>query len=149
MLALSNSLVLNCRFNGCTLRICLLERYQLVVQTMATQSLKQLNEADFEREVLKSEVPTVVVDFFADWCGPCRAVGPVIESLSREYAGRAKFVKVNVDDNQNLASQYDVQSIPTVAIFKGGQLLDRVTGAAPAQLYRSKVDAGLNHGRRE
>src|SRR5258708_32939032 len=108
---------------------------------MATQSLKQLGEVDFEREVLKSEVPTVVVDFFADWCGPCRTVSPILESLSREYAGRAKFVKVDVDANERLASVYDVQSIPTVSIFRRGQVLDRVVGAAPATLYRAKLNA--------
>jgi thioredoxin 1 len=108
---------------------------------MATQSLKQLGEVDFEREVLKSEVPTVVVDFFADWCGPCRTVSPILESLSREYAGRAKFVKVDVDANERLASEYDVQSIPTVIIFRRGQVLDRVVGAAPAAVYRAKLDA--------
>src|SRR6267378_8406163 len=109
-------------------------------QKMTAQSLKQLGEVDFEREVLRSEVPTVVVDFFADWCGPCRAVGPILESLSREYAGRAKFVKVDVDANERLASEYDVQSIPTVIIFRRGQVLDRVVGAAPATVYRAKLD---------
>jgi thioredoxin 1 len=108
---------------------------------MTAQTLQHLNEVDFEREVLRSEVPTVVVDFFADWCGPCRAVSPILESLSREYAGRAKFVKVDVDANERLASEYDVQSIPTVIIFRRGQVLDRVVGAAPATLYKAKVDA--------
>jgi thioredoxin 1 len=108
---------------------------------MTAQTLQHLNEVDFEREVLKSEIPTVVVDFFADWCGPCRAVSPILESLSREYAGRAKFVKVDVDANERLASEYDVQSIPTVIIFRKGQALERVVGVAPATTYREKVDA--------
>jgi thioredoxin 1 len=115
---------------------------------MTAQLLQYLNEGDFEREVLKSEIPTVV-DFFADWCGPCRAVSPVIESLSREYSGRAKFVKVNVDDNQGLAARYEVQSIPTVIIFGRGQVLDKVIGAAQAQLYRTKINAALAAGSRE
>jgi thioredoxin 1 len=110
-------------------------------QKMTAQSLKQLGEVDFEREVLKSEIPTVVVDFFADWCGPCRTVSPILESLSREYAGRAKFVKVDVDANERLASEYNVQSIPTVIIFRRGQALERVVGVAPATTYREKVDA--------
>jgi len=113
---------------------------------MAAQVLRQLNEGDFELEVLRSEIP-VAVDFFADWCGPCRAVAPVIDSLSRDYAGRAKFVKVNVDENEGLASRYGVQSIPTIIVFKGGRVLDRVIGVAQAQLYRSKIDAAIAGGK--
>jgi thioredoxin 1 len=102
-----------------------------------------LKEEDFEREVLKSGVPTVV-DFYADWCGPCRMVSPIIESLSREYAGRVKFVKVDTDDNQALATRYEVMSIPTVMIFNGGRIADTVIGAAPAEVYRRKINANLN-----
>ena len=104
-----------------------------------------LKEKDFEREVLKSEVPTVV-DFYADWCGPCRMVSPIIESLSREYAGRVKFVKVDTDDNQALATRYQVMSIPTVMIFDSGRIVDTIVGAAPADVYRRKVNANLNGG---
>jgi len=96
---------------------------------LANTELLHLSRADFEREVLNSEVPAVV-DFYADWCGPCRVVSPVIESLSREYAGRAKFVKVDTagrakfvkvdtDENQELAARYEVMSIPTVMILRG------------------------------
>jgi thioredoxin len=107
---------------------------------MTTQSLQQLDgEADFA-QVLESRVPAVV-DFFADWCGPCGAVGPIIDSLSHEYAGKVSFAKLNVDDNEELASRYDVQSIPTVIIFRDGQVVDRVTGAASAQVYRAKINA--------
>jgi thioredoxin len=107
---------------------------------MATQQLLQINgEQDFGA-VLKERLPTIV-DFYADWCGPCRAVGPVIESLSREYEGRARFVKVNVDANEGLASRYNVESIPTVIVFNGGQAVDRVIGVASPQVYRAKINA--------
>jgi len=110
---------------------------------LANTELLHLSRADFEREVLKSEVPAVV-DFYADWCGPCRVVSPVIESLSREYAGRAKFVKVDTDENQELAARYEVMSIPTVMIFKGGNVVDTVVGAVPAQVYRRRIDVALD-----
>ncbi len=107
---------------------------------MQNQSLLHINEKDFEQEVLKSDVPTVA-DFYADWCGPCRIVGPTIEALSREYDGKVRFVKVNVDDNQGLAIRYDVRSIPTVMIFKNGQVVERLIGAQPAQSYRQRINA--------
>lgn len=106
---------------------------------MQSQSLLHIDEKDFEREVLESDVPTVA-DFYADWCGPCRIVGPTIEALSREYDGKVKFVKVNVDDNQPLAMKYDIGSIPTVMIFKNGEVIERVVGARPAQFYRQKIN---------
>ena len=103
---------------------------------------QHVKQADFEQTVLKSQSPTVV-DFYADWCGPCRMVGPVIESLSREYAGRVNFAKVDTDANQSLAARYDIASIPTVMIFKGGRIVDRIIGAVPVQVYRKKIDAAL------
>lgn len=113
---------------------------------MTEQKLIQLNgESNFDQEVLKSEVPAVV-DFYADWCGPCRVVGPTIESLSREYAGRARFAKVNVDENEGLASRYGVQSIPTVIIFGNGRPLERVVGVAQSQVYRERIDRALSAG---
>ena len=102
-----------------------------------------LKEGDIEREVLNSAVPTVV-DFYADWCGPCRAVSPIMESLSRDYAGRVKFVKIDTDDNQALATRYEVMSIPTVIIFNSGLIADTIVGAAPADVYRRKINANLN-----
>ena len=83
------------------------------------------------------------MDFYADWCGPCRMVGPVIESLSQEYEGRVTFAKVDTDANQSLAARYDVMSIPTVMIFKAGKIVDKIIGAMPAQAYRQKIDAAL------
>ena len=101
-----------------------------------------LSETDFERLVLKSELVTVV-DFYADWCGPCRLVGPVIEGLSSSYDGKVKFVKVDVDSNQRLAARYGIQSIPTVMVFRNGMVADRIVGAVPAQVYKQRIDRAL------
>jgi len=109
---------------------------------MPNNWIRHLRQEDFERAVLKSETPTVV-DFYADWCGPCRMVSPVIESLSTEYAGRINFAKVDTDDNQALAARYDIMSIPTVLIFKSGNIVDKIIGAAPAQAYRQRINAAL------
>ena len=83
------------------------------------------------------------MDFYADWCGPCRMVGPVIESLSQEYEGRVTFAKVDTDANQSLAARYDVMTIPTVMIFRAGKVVDKIIGAMPAQAYRQRIDAAL------
>jgi thioredoxin 1 len=110
---------------------------------MENKTLTTLQSKDFEKEVLKSEVPAIV-DFYADWCGPCRMVSPIIESLSQEYAGKAKFVKVNTDENPDLAEKYGILSIPTVIIFKDGTIASRTVGAGPASMYKQKIDAVLN-----
>ena len=87
------------------------------------------NEATFEIEV--KAAPTVVVDLWAPWCGPCRFVSPILEELAREHAGRLKIVKVNVDDNQNLAIRFDASSIPTLVVLRAGKTVDRIVGALP------------------
>jgi thioredoxin 1 len=104
--------------------------------------IRHLNQGDFESEVLKSATPTVV-DFYADWCGPCKVVSPVLESLANEYSNKVSFAKVDTDANQSLAAEYDVMSIPTVMIFKHGRIVDKIIGAAPAQVYRKRIDAAL------
>jgi thioredoxin 1 len=109
---------------------------------MSNNGVRHLKQEDFERAVLKSQKPTVV-DFYADWCGPCRMVSPIIESLSNEYDGRINFAKVNTDDNQVLAARYGVMSIPTVLIFKKGNVVDTIVGASPAQAYRQRINAAL------
>jgi thioredoxin 1 len=88
------------------------------------------SDESFEADVLESELP-VLVDFYADWCAPCRRLAPVIDELAEEYDEDVRFVKVNVDDNASLAVQYGVQSIPTLIFFRGGQQLERIVGAPP------------------
>ena len=107
-----------------------------------SDKVQHITQADFEHAVLKSQTP-MVVDFYADWCGPCRMVGPVMETLSQEYTGRVSFAKVDTDANQSLAMRYNIMSIPTVMIFKGGQFVDKVIGAVPAEAYRRKIEAAL------
>lgn len=89
---------------------------------------KQIDDAAFEAEVLNSGLP-VLVDFWAPWCGPCRAVGPVIEELAAEYEGRVKIVKMNVDENPNTPAQYGIRSIPTMILFKNGEVVAQQIGA--------------------
>jgi thioredoxin 1 len=104
-----------------------------------------LNNGEFETEVLKSKVP-VLVDFYADWCGPCHAIAPTIEALSNEFEGRVKFVKVDVDSNQEVASRYEIMSIPTIMLFENGKVEDSIVGAYPATVYKQHIERALNHG---
>ena len=107
----------------------------------------QLNDItssqQFEQEVLKSTKP-VFVDFWAEWCGPCRMIGPVVEELSKEYDNKVDFVKVNVDQNNELAQKYNVFSIPTLAIFKDGEVVSQKTGAATKESFKTMIDSSLN-----
>jgi thioredoxin 1 len=105
-----------------------------------------VNENDFDSTVLLSDVP-VFVDFYADWCGPCNMIAPTIEALSEEYSGRVKFVKINVDNNQQLAMKYDIMSIPTSMLFKNGAVKDSLIGAYPASAYRQRIDHALGPSR--
>jgi thioredoxin 1 len=101
-----------------------------------------VSDANFDRAVLKSPVP-VVVDFWAPWCGPCRMVGPVLEKLAEEYAGRLIVAKVNVDDERQYAMQYGVQGIPTLLFVKDGSVVDSVVGFRPADVLKQKVEGLL------
>jgi thioredoxin 1 len=92
--------------------------------------VQQVTDASFEQDVLKSDLP-VLIDFWAEWCGPCRAIGPVVEDLAKEYAGRLKVVKMNVDENPQTPSRYGVRGIPNLILFKGGQVRDQIVGAVP------------------
>jgi thioredoxin 1 len=101
-----------------------------------------LNEKNFEQEVLKSSLP-VLVDFWAEWCGPCRAIAPIIEELSTELSGKMKVAKVDVDQAQDLAAQFEVSSIPTLLIFKNGKVVEEMLGAMPKPQLLAKIQPHL------
>ena len=111
-------------------------------QAVSNEKVVPVNESDFDSTVLQSEVP-VFVDFYADWCGPCNMIAPTIEALSEEYAGKVKFVKINVDNNQQLAMKYDILSIPTSMLFENGTVKDSLIGTYPASAYRQRIDHAL------
>jgi thioredoxin 1 len=101
-----------------------------------------ITASQFDQEVLNSDVP-VLIDFWAEWCGPCKAIGPSIEQLSAEYADRAKIYKVDVDSNGELAMKYGIMSIPALVVFKGGKEVDRMVGAAPKAQIAALLDRAL------
>lgn len=99
----------------------------------------EITDANFEELVLKSDKP-VIVDFWAEWCGPCRMVGPVINELSEEYAGRAVIGKVDVDNNQTVTNQFRVRNIPTILFIKNGEVVDKQVGAVPKSVLIQKLE---------
>ena len=102
----------------------------------------ELNDSIFEEKVLKSDKP-VLVDFWAEWCGPCRMVGPIIDELSKDFEGKAVIGKIDVDANQEFAAKYAVRNIPTVLLFKDGELVSRQVGVAPKKTYEDAINAAL------
>ncbi len=110
--------------------------------------VKPTTDATFAADVLTADGP-VLVDFWAPWCGPCRAVGPVLEEVAKEYDGRVRVVKLNVDENPRTAEQYGIRSIPTVALFKQGEVVDGVLGAAPRTFFSGMLDKHLNGATQE
>jgi len=105
---------------------------------MASNDLVILQDATFDKEVLKSDVP-VLVDFWAVWCGPCKAIAPAVEQLATEYKGKVKVAKMDVDAHQNVPQQYGIRSIPTLLVFKGGRVVDTIVGAVP----KAKLEESL------
>lgn len=101
-----------------------------------------LTDANFDAEVLKSDKP-VLVDFWAEWCGPCRMVGPVVEELAGEYEGIAKIGKVDVDSNPQVSMQYGIRSIPSLLVFKNGEVVDQIVGAVPKSVLKKAIDAQI------
>jgi thioredoxin 1 len=102
-------------------------------------NLHIVNDADFDQQILKSDLPALV-DFWAAWCGPCRAVGPVVEELAGEYAGKVKVAKLNVDDNKETPAKYGVRGIPTLILFKNGEVVDQIVGAVPKGKIKELLD---------
>ena len=99
----------------------------------------EITDSNFE-EVIKSDQP-VLVDFWAEWCGPCKMIGPIVEELAGEYEGKATIGKVDVDANQDVPAKFGIRSIPTLLIFKGGEVVDKVVGAVPKSVLSDKLEA--------
>jgi thioredoxin 1 len=111
---------------------------KIKINTMA----KEFNDSNFQADVLASDKLTVV-DFWAEWCGPCRAIGPVIEELSKEYDGKVNVGKVNVDNNPQVSMNYGITSIPAILFIKGGQVVDKLVGAQPKGNFVKKIEAHI------
>jgi thioredoxin 1 len=109
---------------------------------MANANVSHVTDATFEADVLKSETP-VLIDFWAPWCGPCRAIAPMLEELADQYAGKLKVVKINVDDNPNTPMRYNVRGIPNLLIIRDGQVKNQIVGAVPKSNLVKAVDSAI------
>lgn len=105
-------------------------------------SLLHLTDANFKKEVLESTLP-LLVDFWAPWCGPCKMIAPIIEELAKEYIGKIKIGKVNVDENPKITSHYGIMSIPTLIFFKNGKVMEQVVGAITKTELKQKIEANI------
>lgn len=104
--------------------------------------LLEVNTDNFKKEVLESDVPAVV-DFWAEWCMPCRMIAPVVDELSKDYKGKVKFIKINIDNNTELATSLQILSIPVLILFKNGKEIKRITGANPKAYIKKEIDIAL------
>ncbi|MCB0395169.1 MAG: thioredoxin [Flavobacteriales bacterium] len=102
----------------------------------------EITDSNFQEVVLNSDKP-VLVDFWAEWCGPCRMVGPIVEELSKDYDGKAVVGKMNVDDNPEIPMKYGIRNIPTLLVFKNGEMVDKQVGAAPKSVLSGKLEAQM------
>jgi thioredoxin 1 len=109
---------------------------------MAEADLLHVDDKNFAQEVLNSGLP-VLVDFWASWCGPCRAISPIVEDLAKEFTGKVKVTKLNVDENPAIPSQYGVRGIPTLILFKGGKVFDQIVGAVPKARLIAMIEKAL------
>jgi thioredoxin 1 len=109
---------------------------------MASDAIIELSDSTFESEVVNSDVP-VLVDFWAPWCGPCRAIAPIVEEISSSYEGKIKVGRMNVDENQSTTMKFGIRSIPTIIMFKGGKAVDQIIGAVPKGEIERVVDKSL------
>ena len=105
--------------------------------------VRTTNDLCFQEDVLESSIP-VLVDFWAPWCGPCRMIAPAVEELGRDYQGRTRVVKLNVDENPEVTARYGIASLPTLLLFKEGRVVDQVVGAASKRVIAAHVEAQLN-----
>lgn len=108
-----------------------------------SELVKDISDATFEAEVMKSNLP-VMVDFWAEWCGPCRAMTPIVESVAQKFAGKAKIVKINVDDNQSVTQRFGIKGIPTMIVFKDGKEAERIVGATNENSVSRIIEEQLN-----
>lgn len=106
---------------------------------MSAPNIITLTDANFEQEVIKSTTP-VLVDFWAEWCGPCKMVAPILDELANEYDGKVRIGKVNIDEFQQLATQYGIRAIPTLLLFKDGQIADQIVGLRSKRDFKAKLD---------
>ena len=105
-----------------------------------------VTDGEFDAQVLQSDVP-VLVDFWAEWCQPCKMIAPIVDQLSEEYEGRVKFTKMDIDTNPQTPSSFGIRGIPTLLIFRGGQPVEQVVGAVPKALLKKRLDSALSDGK--
>ncbi len=102
-------------------------------------SLPKVTDASFDHEVMKADLP-VLVDFSAEWCGPCKSLAPIVEALALEYEGRVKFVQLDIDENRQTPSSFGIMAVPTLILFKGGEVVDKVTGFKPKAVLAQHLE---------